>query len=894
MNYIECTNRHLYDTDKYNICPYCERERIAELIPQKFKELGEINFIGQGSTCHVFKIDGKTEYALKIIECNEDESKYFNALYELEIMKSLSEKNHIVNLIDYDIVKEDKKRTVYLLEKYYMTMSDFLNIKTADIFDIVKIVIGICEALSECRNAEVLHLDIQPKNIYIDNINSVRLGDFGSSMFEKDISENNSMRGTLAFIAPEVYNEGKCSEQSDIYSVGLILYSLLNKRTLPFMDVFDKDKAIHKRLMGISFPKISILNAEISEKINSIIKKACAYHCSDRFKSADEFKAELTEFLKFAEKNPQERISNIGESEFKKVLPLVYVLQTSGGMNGSALRELNAAVEKTARLIENMAVEENIDVKVSILTFGGYHAKWTIRNQDIADVRNLSFEALGHSDMDMALRTLNEGFAYNRHNENGIILRNSYLPIVIFISNGYIYNYKMGLDLLNKNSFYRRATKIGIMVGEFYDEKNVSEIVGNSEAVLKKVDMDLLSKFFDFKWVSASLMASRFDADRVALSLPARRSITDKKTLSSEVCDSNLDNEDLNSGFNNLQFWDGGDWDDEAWDNNTTKANSNLHFDADSLATSVMIFPRKIKNNNSAIFCGMCGNQINQNDNFCRYCGYKIPKDSPLEMQKVEFSTIVPQKLVKGEYFSVNLVMYEKEFRDMVDEMINDTTAPSKEHKWGVFKINEGAEIKVVLYSNNIDIEDNQDVRIWNGGYQKFSFNIFLPKDYEKNTISFKATLYINKIVVASKLDFKVDCLSDKEQKIYVDRKDIHSAFISYASKDRKYVTTVVQGMRTIGKDMDFFIDIMRLNTGSKWEPSLYREIDQRDVMYLFWSRNAKESEWVNKEWKYAFDTKGEDFIEPVPIEQPDLCPPPEELKHKHFNDEILYIIKNT
>jgi hypothetical protein len=44
-------------------------------------------------------------------------------------------------------------------------------------------------------------------------------------------------------------------------------------------------------------------------------------------------------------------------------------------------------------------------------------------------------------------------------------------------------------------------------------------------------------------------------------------------------------------------------------------------------------------------------------------------------------------------------------------------------------------------------------------------------------------------------------------------------------------------------------------------------------------------------EWRYALKSKGEDCIEPIPIDSPEICPPPSELQQKHFNDKMLYII---
>ena len=75
-------------------------------------------------------------------------------------------------------------------------------------------------------------------------------------------------------------------------------------------------------------------------------------------------------------------------------------------------------------------------------------------------------------------------------------------------------------------------------------------------------------------------------------------------------------------------------------------------------------------------------------------------------------------------------------------------------------------------------------------------------------------------------------------------------------------------------------------SAGGLWEAQLRREIDRFHVLYLFWSGAAKASEWVNREWRYALERHGLEFIDPVPLEPPDLVQPPTELGGLHFNSK--------
>lgn len=117
------------------------------------------------------------------------------------------------------------------------------------------------------------------------------------------------------------------------------------------------------------------------------------------------------------------------------------------------------------------------------------------------------------------------------------------------------------------------------------------------------------------------------------------------------------------------------------------------------------------------------------------------------------------------------------------------------------------------------------------------------------------------------------------------------TAFASYASPDRAEVFKRVQAIRA--SRVDVFADIVNLRGGERWSDTLMREIAARDVFYLFWSRKAKESQWVEREWRQAIDTRGIEFICPIPLEDPRFAEPPAELADLHFNDWCLAIIQS-
>lgn len=291
--------------------------------------------------------------------------------------------------------------------------------------------------------------------------------------------------------------------------------------------------------------------------------------------------------------------------------------------------------------------------------------------------------------------------------------------------------------------------------------------------------------------------------------------------------------------------------------------------------------------------CRICGNVFNQVTNYCPECGTKVIIEKPaVTLDKVQFSAVAPKTFIKGDYSVIEILMYEEAFRHVVQEAIDNADDPVKETKSGFLTAEREAKITVMISSPDFEIEDNTESQIWKGGYLSFSFAVEVPEQYKKRQILFVASVYINDII-ATRLKFVAKCKSLIEQKIEVTREDVLSAFVSYASQDRNRVAMIIQGMKKARPDMDIFFDVDSLRSGDDWEKALWREIDKRDVLFLCWSKYARDSKWVDAEWRYAFKNKGPDSIEPVPIDPPGSCPPPDELSRKHFNDKLLYIINS-
>ena len=114
------------------------------------------------------------------------------------------------------------------------------------------------------------------------------------------------------------------------------------------------------------------------------------------------------------------------------------------------------------------------------------------------------------------------------------------------------------------------------------------------------------------------------------------------------------------------------------------------------------------------------------------------------------------------------------------------------------------------------------------------------------------------------------------------------SVFASYASKDAVDVAARLSTLARWAPGLDIFQDCLDLKPGEAFKPQLAGQIAARDAFLLFWSRHAAASNWVRWEMETALASKPAEAILPMPLEDPALAPPPQQLQALHFRDRYL------
>ena len=197
-----------------------------------------------------------------------------------------------------------------------------------------------------------------------------------------------------------------------------------------------------------------------------------------------------------------------------------------------------------------------------------------------------------------------------------------------------------------------------------------------------------------------------------------------------------------------------------------------------------------------------------------------------------------------------------------------------------------------------LEVDDPVAALVWRGRPEAVQFGVRVPADAREGTVIGTLEVSLDSAPVGH-IKFKLEISRTAAQAVSEPQGETArrytAAFVSYASADRAKVLARVQMLEIAG--VRYFQDVLSLEPGDRWERRLELGIDECDVFLLFWSTNAKNSEWVRKEVAYALARAGGDElappeIRPVILEGPPVVKPWEELAHLHFNDRLTYFMR--
>ena len=294
--------------------------RLNTLVSQCFPGWKVEECIGEGSYSRVYRIRQKdavgSDSALKWVEYTRDSQGIAQILQrgasdkdveeflslaktqlqrEIQLMDKLRGNSYIVNMDDHQIVDREDGGFDLLIRMEYLTPLPALT-KEMTVQDAAQVGMDICSALIDCEKEGIAHRDIKPANIFRNRQGRYKLGDFGVAK-QIGSQKESSPQGTPLYMAPEVYaSKPYDGKKADTYSLGLVLYELLNAQHPPFTPLYNcpptveqEEESVRVRVGGRDLPS----PRQGTPGLNLVISRACSFDPEDRYDSAEEMLREL-------------------------------------------------------------------------------------------------------------------------------------------------------------------------------------------------------------------------------------------------------------------------------------------------------------------------------------------------------------------------------------------------------------------------------------------------------------------------------------------------------------------------------------------------------------------------------------------------------------------------
>jgi serine/threonine protein kinase len=257
--------------------------------------------IGKGATSVVYEaVDPFQErnVAIKVVHSealgNKDHGRRYRKLFLTEA--SLAGKlahPHIVAI--YDAVADDEAS--YIVMEYVdgTTLEQYARVDSLlPVQRIVEIIFKCARALDYAARHGVIHRDIKPANILLSGESEIKISDFGAALTGATDSTQVTGIGSPAYMSPEQVREQQLTHQTDIYSLGVVMYQLLAGR-LPFQGA--NNYSTIYQIINIEPAPPSQYRAELPPQIDAIVMRALQKDTSERYQAWEEFTHDLVTAL---------------------------------------------------------------------------------------------------------------------------------------------------------------------------------------------------------------------------------------------------------------------------------------------------------------------------------------------------------------------------------------------------------------------------------------------------------------------------------------------------------------------------------------------------------------------------------------------------------------------
>lgn len=271
---------------------------IGKLIDQRYKVISKI---AEGGMADIFLAHDqifKTNIVLKVLKKEYIKDKYITQFkHEVDCLAELNHEG-IIKVLDYKEI--DNLHFIVMEYLDGITLKDLINKQeTITPKMCVDIMSKVASALKHAHSFGLIHCDLKPQNIMILKNGSIKIMDFGISthvdeVLEYDADSDNTVMGSVHYISPEQVKGEKISLQSDIYSLGIIMYEMLSGK-VPYNGTTAVDIALMHITQHIG--NVSDLNPLVPQSLSNVIIRATSPDIKLRHQDIQSFEYDLTTCL---------------------------------------------------------------------------------------------------------------------------------------------------------------------------------------------------------------------------------------------------------------------------------------------------------------------------------------------------------------------------------------------------------------------------------------------------------------------------------------------------------------------------------------------------------------------------------------------------------------------
>lgn len=290
---------------------------MSQNIPEKLGKYTVLEEIDRGSMGVVYL--GHDPYidrqvALKVAfldELNDPESgeRYRKMFFNEAHTAGLLTHPNVINIFDAGVDEDNCYIVMEYIEggntlKQYCSSDNLLPVNT-----VVEMIFKCAKALDYAHRQGVVHRDIKPSNILVTPDQDVKIGDFSIAHIHKADSTTTQMSGMMGsprYMSPEQLREEHVTNQTDIYSLGIVMYELLTGRQAFPADNFSR---LVNMILNDEVTAITEHRTDLPESLSCIVTKALQKDVADRYQMGLDLAADLTKVFDSLEK-PQEDISD--------------------------------------------------------------------------------------------------------------------------------------------------------------------------------------------------------------------------------------------------------------------------------------------------------------------------------------------------------------------------------------------------------------------------------------------------------------------------------------------------------------------------------------------------------------------------------------------------------